>query len=98
MIWLVATSNLPLKVAPGSSTGRKSRLRACVFRASKSSPARRKRSTATSRCIQLSSGTRSAAAFSRTMSNCGPAQLLLTVAQPYEAGAVSCTMMTPAAP
>ena len=86
------------KVAPFSSTGLKSRVWACFFRASKSRPAFLNRSTATSRWIQASTCGCVLAGSLRTMSNIVLVLEFLTVAQPYEAGAVSWTIRTPAAP
>ncbi len=48
----ITTAKSVAKVAPFRSTGRKAAVRARAFSASKSRPARLKRSTARSRCIQ----------------------------------------------
>jgi hypothetical protein len=74
-----------------------SRVAALAFSSWKSSPAWAKMAWAVSRVIQPSTMTRPMLSSAVTRSNCGPVQLFCTVAQPYEAGAVSWTMRTPAA-
>ena len=98
VITSVFTAYFASRLAPVSGTGVKSRCCAFFFSASKSCPAERNSSTARSRWIQPSSSGWLSAGLSRTTSNMVLVLEPATVAQPYDAGAVSCTISTPSAP